>query len=64
METPQMMTAQLSEPQAAEQQEGMPQLESSRQSFKAITRIALNNWHYIDSKILTLNKSINFFRCV
>lgn len=39
----------------------MPQLESSRQSFKAITRIALNNWHYIDSKILTLNKSINFF---
>ena len=35
--------------------------EAGRQSFKAITRIALNNWHYIDHKILTLNKSINFF---
>lgn len=36
-------------------------MESSRQSFKAITRIVLNNWHYIDAKVLTLNKNINFF---
>ena len=35
--------------------------EAGRQSLKAITRIALNNWHYIDHKILTLNKRINFF---
>lgn len=32
-----------------------------QQSFKAVTRIVLNNWHYIDAKVLTLHKNINFF---
>lgn len=31
------------------------------QAFKAISKICLNNWHYIDRKILTLNQGINFF---
>ncbi len=31
------------------------------QPFKAISKICLNNWHYIDRKILTLNQGINFF---
>ncbi len=29
--------------------------------FKALSKICLNNWHYIDKKILTLNEGINFF---
>lgn len=29
--------------------------------FLAFTRIALNNWHYISRKVLSLNKEINFF---
>ncbi len=33
----------------------------NRQPFWAISKICLNNWHYIDSKILTLSKRINFF---
>lgn len=32
-----------------------------KQPFKAISKICLNNWHYIDKKILTLNDGINFF---
>lgn len=36
-------------------------MESNKQAFKAITRICLNNWHYIDAKILELNENINFF---
>lgn len=32
-----------------------------KQPFKAISKICLNNWHYIDRKILTLNQGINFF---
>ena len=32
-----------------------------QQAFKAISKICLNNWHYIDRKILTLNEGINFF---
>ena len=36
-------------------------MEQAKQAFKAITRICLNNWHYIDKKILTLNEGINFF---
>lgn len=32
-----------------------------KQPFKAISKICLNNWHYIDKKILTLNEGINFF---
>ena len=33
----------------------------TRQPFKALSRICLNNWHYIDRKILTLSEGINFF---
>lgn len=33
----------------------------TKQPFKALSRICLNNWHYIDRKILTLNPGINFF---
>ena len=36
-------------------------MEQAKQAFKAITRICLNNWHYIDSKTLHLNSGINFF---
>lgn len=36
-------------------------MENGRQAFKAITRICLNNWHYIDQKTLKLNSGINFF---
>jgi len=33
----------------------------TKQPFKALSRICLNNWHYIDRKILTLSEGINFF---
>ena len=33
----------------------------TKQPFKALSKICLNNWHYIDRKILTLNDGINFF---
>ena len=33
----------------------------TKQPFKALSKICLNNWHYIDKKILTLNERINFF---
>ncbi len=36
-------------------------VQPSAQPFKAVSRIVLNNWHYIDHKVLELNKSINFF---
>ncbi len=32
-----------------------------KQPFKALSKICLNNWHYIDRRILTLNQAINFF---
>lgn len=32
-----------------------------KQPFKALSRICLNNWHYIDKKILTFSEGINFF---
>lgn len=32
-----------------------------KQPFRAISKICLNNWHYIDRKILTLSEGINFF---
>lgn len=32
-----------------------------KQSFKALSKICLNNWHYIDRKVLGLNEGINFF---
>ena len=36
-------------------------MENNKQAFKAVSRIVLNNWHYIDAKVLELNQSINFF---
>ena len=36
-------------------------MQNENQAFKAVTRIVLNNWHYIDAKVLELNQSINFF---
>lgn len=36
-------------------------MENYQQAFKAFTRICLNNWHYINRKVLSLNQSINFF---
>lgn len=33
----------------------------TRQPFRALSKICLNNWHYIDRKILTFNEGINFF---
>ncbi len=36
-------------------------MENYNQAFKAVTRIVLNNWHYIDPKVLEMNRSINFF---
>ena len=33
----------------------------TKQPFKILSKICLNNWHYIDRKILTLNEGINFF---
>lgn len=31
------------------------------QPFKALSKICLNNWHYINNRILTFHKEINFF---
>ena len=31
------------------------------QRFEALSKICLNNWHYIQQKVLTLNDGINFF---
>ena len=36
-------------------------MENQKQAFKAISKIVLNNWHYIDYKVLTFHDSINFF---
>lgn len=36
-------------------------MEQQKQAYKVFTRICLNNWHYIDRKVLSLNSSINFF---
>lgn len=33
----------------------------AKQSFKALSKICLNNWHYIDKKVLEMNEGINFF---
>lgn len=33
----------------------------TKQAFKILSKICLNNWHYIDRKILTLNREVNFF---
>ena len=36
-------------------------MEQQTQAYKIYTKIGLNNWHYIDRKVLSLNESINFF---
>ena len=36
-------------------------MENNRQAFKAVSKIVLNNWHYIDAKVMDLHQSINFF---
>ena len=36
-------------------------LTKTKQPFLALSKICLNNWHYIDQKILTFNNGINFF---
>lgn len=33
----------------------------NNQAYKALSKVCLNNWHYIDRKVLTLNDQINFF---
>lgn len=33
----------------------------TKQPFKILSKICLNNWHYIDRKILTLSQGVNFF---
>ena len=33
----------------------------TNQPFLALSKICLNNWHYIDQKVLTFNDGINFF---
>ncbi len=39
----------------------MEKVQMERQAFKAVSRIVLNNWHYIDAKVMDLHESINFF---
>lgn len=34
---------------------------TNRQPFEALSRMCLNNWHYIDRKILSFHEAINFF---
>lgn len=34
---------------------------TNRERFEALSRMCLNNWHYIDRKILSFHKEINFF---
>ena len=36
-------------------------LTKTKQPFLALSKICLNNWHYIDQKVLTFNNGINFF---
>ena len=33
----------------------------TKQAFKILSKICLNNWHYIDRKVLSLNREVNFF---
>ena len=36
-------------------------METTRQRFEALSRICLNNWHYIDKRVLSFHEGINFF---
>ena len=33
----------------------------TNQRFEALSRMCLNNWHYIRHKVLSFNDGINFF---
>ncbi len=33
----------------------------NKQAFKALSKICLNNWHYIERKVLSFSEGINFF---
>lgn len=35
--------------------------EMKKQPFKALSKICLNNWHYIEKKVLSFSEGINFF---
>lgn len=34
---------------------------AANQRFEALSKVCLNNWHYIQQKVITLNDGINFF---
>lgn len=36
-------------------------MEKNKDRFEALSRMCLNNWHYIDRKVLSFHKEINFF---
>ena len=36
-------------------------MENYNQAFKAVTRIVLNNWHYIDAKVLDTRSRVSTF---
>lgn len=37
------------------------EINKNKERFEALSRICLNNWHYIDRKVLSFHKEINFF---
>ncbi|MBS7007508.1 ATP-binding protein [Anaerostipes sp.] len=36
-------------------------MKENKQAFKALSKICLNNWHYIEKKVLSFSEGINFF---
>lgn len=36
-------------------------MEQQTQAYKIFTKIGLNNWHYIDRKVLSLNREHQLF---
>lgn len=39
----------------------MEKMKENKQAFKALSKICLNNWHYIERKVLSFSEGINFF---
>ena len=39
----------------------MNQTTPANQSFEALSRICLNNWHYIRHRVLSFHEGVNFF---
>lgn len=39
----------------------MEKMKENKQAFKALSKICLNNWHYIEKKVLSFSEGINFF---